>query len=56
MTASSHTWKTKCGWRFAGKFNAENIPLIHTYRTCPKCHLLPESDEDNLSSSSDADN
>lgn len=59
MTASPHTWKTKCGWRFAGKFNAEtfaeNAPLIHTYRTCPKCHLLPESDEDSSSSSSDAD-
>ena len=59
LPASPHTWKTKCGWKFAGKLNAEtfaeNATLIHTYRTCPTCHLLPESDEDSSSSSNDTD-
>eukprot|EP00435_Cladocopium_sp_Y103_P047858 s2395_g14.t1 len=59
LSASPHTWKTKCGWRFAGKFNAETFdkdaPLIHTYRTCPKCHLLPDSDDEDSTSSSNTD-
>lgn len=59
LSASPHTWKTKCGWRFAGKFNAEtfdeNASLIHAYRMCPKCHLLPDSDDESSSSSSSDD-
>ena len=59
LSASPHTWRTKCGWRFAGKFNAETFEadatLIHTYRQCPKCHLLPESQDDTSTSSDGTD-
>jgi hypothetical protein len=33
----------------------ENASLIHAYRMCPKCHLLPDSDDESSSSSSSDD-
>lgn len=56
LTSSPHNWKTKCGWSFAGKKYAEtfndSMQLIHTYKLCPKCHLLPDQEEQHSSSDS----
>ena len=58
ISASPHTWKTKCGWRFANEAFAktfdEHANLIHTYKTCPNC-IAPNLDEDDSTSSSDSD-
>eukprot|EP00435_Cladocopium_sp_Y103_P067914 s724_g30.t1 len=59
MSSSPHSWKTKCGWNFAGKKYAETFSehanLIHTYKMCPKCHQLPDDETDTSSSLTDTD-
>lgn len=60
LSSSPHTWRTRCGWAFSGKKNAETFnetaSLIHAYKKCPKCHQADSSDESSSAhSASDSD-
>lgn len=63
LTRSPHTWKTFCGWFYAGKRHAHtiaiNAPSPDNYKPCPKCSLpnshVGTSDSSSCSSTSSDD-
>ena len=62
LSRSPHTWKTVCGWSYAGKRHAFTIGIAETapvsYKPCPKCtkqHSNQDSSSSSASSSSSED-